>query len=201
MNIRPSSEEVKKTLPGDTLLDDCKMSITYGIDIDAPPSKVFPWLLQMGCHRAGWYSYDLLDNAGKASAEVIVPEWQGLKIGDHMAGSPNDPPGKGFLVKLIEPEEALVLTTKNLLPSLREVEEDESIEGPYWQTTWQFFLQAREGNTTRLLVRNRLAFSPEWLKLLVYTIGGPAHYLMQRKQLHEIKHRAEALYEPLAKAS
>jgi hypothetical protein len=56
--------------------------------IEVPPSQVWPWLIQMGCDRAGWYSWDRLDNAGVSSADLIHPEWQQIAVGDHLLSRP-----------------------------------------------------------------------------------------------------------------
>ena len=72
------------------------------------PADVWPWLVQMGFGRAGWYSYDQM-NQKAPSADEIAPEWQTLAVGDtmpaHSAG--------GFVVKILEPERALVLYVDN----------------------------------------------------------------------------------------
>ena len=65
---------------------DPTMADTRGITIDAPPEAVWPWLLQMGYGRGGWYSYDRLDMKG--SADEILPEHQALAVGDIV---PTDP--------------------------------------------------------------------------------------------------------------
>ena len=70
------------------------VSDTRAVTIDAPPSAVWPWLVQMGFGRGGWYSYDVVDMKGK-SAERILPEFQTLTVGDI---APTHP-GGGFEVK------------------------------------------------------------------------------------------------------
>ena len=90
--------EKKKPLPGDDLVLEAQAIDTRGIDIDAPPEKVWPWLVQMGYGRAGWYSYDAMDMRGK-SADRIVPEWQSIAVG----GTFPTHPGGGFEVKVLEP--------------------------------------------------------------------------------------------------
>ena len=79
----PPLNPIEKTrlLPGDDLIADAKAIDTRGIDIAAAPSDVWPWLVQMGYGRAGWYSYDQLD-MNKPSADRIIPELQDLEIGE-----------------------------------------------------------------------------------------------------------------------
>ena len=84
-----TEEEARRRLPGEGVVPDARRDpSTMAVTIDAPPERVWPWLVQMGCDRAGWYSYDRLDNAGRPSAETVVPEWQNIKMGDRLtAGS------------------------------------------------------------------------------------------------------------------
>jgi hypothetical protein len=98
------SEEAAKALPGDEIVADAEAVDTRGIDIAAPPREVWPWLVQMGYGRAGWYSYDELD-MDRPSADRIVPELQQLEIGDLLPTHP----GGGFVVKVVEPKKALVV--------------------------------------------------------------------------------------------
>ena len=90
--VRPVDSTV--ALPGDELIEDAQASDTRGITIAAPPEAVWPWLVQMGYGRAGWYSYDRLDMKG-SSADRILPEHQGLAVGDVV---PTDSSG-GFEVR------------------------------------------------------------------------------------------------------
>jgi len=109
-------EEAVKPLPGDDLVAEAEAIDTRGIEIDAPPEKVWPWLVQMGYGRAGWYSYDELDMS-RPSADHIVPELQALAVGDIM---PTHPAG-GFEVKVLEPERALVLYADRALIEAQKV--------------------------------------------------------------------------------
>ena len=92
---------------GDDIVSDAHAQLTHAASIDAPPQDVWPWLLQMGCQRAGWYSWDALDNAGVRSAERIIPELQHLAVGDVLPARPGG--AGGFKVLRIVPERALVL--------------------------------------------------------------------------------------------
>ena len=57
-----TSEEAAKPMPGDDLIANPGIRLTRAITIEAPPAAVWPWLVQMGYRRAGWYSYDFFDN-------------------------------------------------------------------------------------------------------------------------------------------
>jgi hypothetical protein len=87
-----SDAEVAVPMPGDELVPRSSFTATRAVTIDAPPEAVWPWLVQLGCRRAGWYTYDLFDNAGYSSANRILPEHQNLKVGDWvpMAKNVND---------------------------------------------------------------------------------------------------------------
>jgi hypothetical protein len=75
-----TDEEVGAAMPGDDLIPDAA-STTRAISIAAPPEQVWPWLAQLGFGRAGWYSYDWIDNDGQPSADRIIPELQQLQVG------------------------------------------------------------------------------------------------------------------------
>src|SRR4051812_25812383 len=94
--------EVRATLPGDEVLPDATGASTMAITIDAAPSAVWPWLVQMGCDCAGFYSWDRLDNGGRPSAAEIRPEWQSLVVGDRILSTPRG--DWWFVVERLEPE-------------------------------------------------------------------------------------------------
>src|SRR6187397_3204993 len=102
-----TEEEAGRSLPGDELLEDPAVVSTRAITIDAPPSAIWPWLVQMGPGRAGAYTYDWIENLfglDMHSADRIVPEWQQLDVGDVQR-----PPkgGPGMRVEILEPERVL----------------------------------------------------------------------------------------------
>ena len=107
--------EAAKPLQGDELVPVSTAIETRGITIDAPPDAVWPWLVQMGYGRGGWYSYDQLDMGG-TSAVTLVPEWASLAIGDIVPTAP----GTGFAVRVLEPGRALVLYSDTALVETRD---------------------------------------------------------------------------------
>jgi len=96
--------DATRLLPGDDLVPMAEAIDTRTIEINAPPAKVWPWLVQMGFGRGGWYSYDQLDMT-HPSLDHIDPELQTLAVGDIVATYP----GGGFEVKVFDPDRALVL--------------------------------------------------------------------------------------------
>jgi hypothetical protein len=102
-----TEEEVRRPYPGSDVVSGGERGATMAVTIDAPPSQVWPWLVQMGCDRAGWYSWDRLDNGGVPSAEQIRPEWQELSVGDRLTSTPSR--SAWFEVAALEPGRFLAL--------------------------------------------------------------------------------------------
>jgi proline iminopeptidase len=172
--VRPLADEDRRRLPGDRQLPDAKGRWTHGITIQAPPSAIWPWLLQLGCRRGGWYSYDELDNGGLASADRIHPELQQIEVGDLMAWTPrrND----GFFVAEIEPDRALVLTG----------------DAGLYRVAWAFVLQPVDASATRLIVRASGDYDRAGVGLLLQLLWRPLHFAMERKQLLTLRYRIES---------
>jgi proline iminopeptidase len=179
LQIHATQAEQAQALAGDGLIVHPMGTLNHAITIHRPPREVWPWLVQLGSHRAGWYSYDFIDNGGRHSAERILPQYQDIHVGDVFPALPGAK--DVFVVAQFEPEKNLVLSWR--LPN-----------GKY-QTTWAFILEQPWPGQTRLLVRGRVASGyrpyglPEWLAVL---LARPAHFIMQRKQLLDIAQRAEA---------
>jgi hypothetical protein len=175
--------EAELPLPGDDLIPDPSHVETRGITIQAPVAKVWPWLVQMGFGRAGFYSYDSRDDF-----RGVLPDLQELKVGDIMPTHP----GGGFLVKIVDTEKALVLyTDTELLRSQADRAERESY--PEVKASWAFFLQPEDG-TTRLIERFRAKTPGSGPATVVLgEIMGTGIVLMARKQMLGIKERVERL--------
>ena len=181
-SVRSSTDERARRLPGDELLPKgINSSLTHAITLRRPPQEVWPWLLQMGAGRAGWYSYDFIDNGGHRSAERIVPELQRVEVGATLPALPGAT--DGFTVLSVDPERSLVL---GWVPA----------GGGPPLMTWAFVLQEQERGSTRLIVRARggPGYRPPF-GLPRWTIGTLVewgHSVMQRKQLLGIARRSEA---------
>ncbi|HEX7974849.1 MAG TPA: hypothetical protein VF498_10600, partial [Anaerolineales bacterium] len=77
--------ELARSLPGDDLVPQPKVNATHAITISAPASAVWPWLVQIGEGRGGFYSYTWIEKmmgANIENSERILPEYQQLKVGD-----------------------------------------------------------------------------------------------------------------------
>ena len=181
ISIRATREEKTRALPGDERISQAIDTLTHGVTIRCAPRDVWPWLVQMGAgNRAGWYSYDWLDNGRRPSATRIVPALQHPAIGSNFPALPGVK--DGFTLLAIDPERMLTLGW--LAP-----------DGTP-QVTWAFVLEEISPDVTRLLVRVR--GGPEYrfhglplplTKLVIRVV----HFVMQREQLLGIAARAEAL--------
>jgi hypothetical protein len=80
-----TDEEVRGPMPGDDILAKPSFNATRAVTIKASPDRVWPWIVQIGYDRAGFYSYDLFDHGARPSSRRIVPEFQQLKVGDWVA--------------------------------------------------------------------------------------------------------------------
>jgi hypothetical protein len=207
--------EAARVLPGDDIVENAEAIDTRGIDIAAPPEQVWPWLVQMGYGRAGWYSYDQLD-MNQPSVDRIVPELQGLAVGDIVPTHP----GGGFEVRILDPEKALVLYADRALidhqattasatgEGLETASANVKATGMYLDATmrgdfrasWAFVLESRPEGRTRLIERFRgwmeapAEASPEAAKV-GKAVAGKALlfglFVMVRRQLLGIRERAE----------
>lgn len=182
----PEDAEQTDPLPGDELLHDAKAQVTHGVTIKASPEAIWPWLVQMGCHRAGWYSYDRLDNGGVPSAREIVPELQKIAVGDMLPASPEGE--GGFEVLRVDPGRVLVLG--GLYGADKQVPFEDPRPESYWQATWAFVLEPLGPNETRLHVRARVSFAPDSMKWKAAWMRR-VHDFMTSHQLHNLERRAE----------
>jgi uncharacterized protein YndB with AHSA1/START domain len=198
LSLGATSEEYRRPLPGDTLVPDAAARVMHAVTIATSPERVWPWLVQMGSGRAGWYSYDWIDNDGHPSATEIIPEFQRIAPGDVLPSLPGAT--DSFIVAAVDPQRDLVLTV--------------AAPGGSRVVSWEFFLEPLTPGWTRLLVRGRvssqwpasgagkpaasprpiervyalLARMPRWLMVPAAMFG---HGVMQRRQLKGIKRRAE----------
>jgi hypothetical protein len=84
--------EMARVMPGDEAEAHPIFNATRAVTINARPEQIWPWIVQIGYGRAGWYGLDMLDNGGVPSARRVIPELQGLAVGDKMPIFPATPP-------------------------------------------------------------------------------------------------------------
>lgn len=180
-----TDEELKERLPGDELVEHPNVEATHAIDIDAPVAEVWPWLVQIGQDKGGFYSYAWLENMVGCqlhNADRVLPEFQQLKVGDAVRLHPKAPP---LPVLVCEPPKVLVLGNNMDYPG-----------------TWGFYLKESGAGTTRLVIRGRGDLKPGLLNWLgAHLLLEPAHFIMERKMMLGVKARAEALRPRAVEAS
>lgn len=182
-------DEARRRLPGDELIPYPKMQSTHAISIAATPQLVWPWLVQMGQGRGGFYSYRWLENLAGCqmqNAEELVPELQTIHVGDPVWLHPNVAP---MFVHTLVPGEALVyLGGRDAFPDGNDAVQPD----PSFASSWAFVLEDQGPEGTRLLVRNRATFGPGLQhELACRVLVEPAHFLMERKLLHTVRDLVE----------
>jgi hypothetical protein len=168
-----TDEEVERAMPGDELIQAPYFNATRAVTIEARPEQIWPWLVQIGYRRAGFYSHDWLDNDAVPSAERILPEYQSLAVGDTIPLSKSG----DAVVRELEPNRFMVLVYPEV--------------GVPWMT-WTWGLYEQDSGQTRLVTRLRVDLQSTISKLW----WDAFEIVMMRKCLLGIKRRVEA--HPLA---
>jgi proline iminopeptidase len=166
------------------------------VTIDAPPEQVWPWLVQMGGDRAGWYSWDRLDNRGRPSAQEIHPEWQDLALGDSVKYLRAAGPVDAWRVAALEPNRFLGL---HGMSDLRGTVLDPKQPRPraYTEGLWGFQLMELPGGRTRLAIGGYQATRPLWLERFVFSwVMPPVVWIMQARMLVVLKRNIERTGSP-----
>lgn len=162
-----TDDEVRRAMPGDYLILDAATT-TRAISIKAPTEEVWPWLVQLGYGRGGWYSYDWIDNDGQPSADHIIPELQQLQVGDQILMLPD----MGPRVREVGPNRYLVA-------------------GDQKGGTWCLALYPAEGGC-RLVSRWRVDWPLTPATAFWILLSDPGAFIMERKMLKGIRSRSEA---------
>lgn len=199
---------------GDQLIHFPRKTITHSIIINTPLENVWPWLVQLGSGRAGWYSYDRIDNGGIRSAEEIIPKLQDITVGDIMPAVPGSK--DAFIVQHISPGKAIVLVVP-IKTALEEPNPLRRMEGQL-RVSWTLSLEYIDERHTRLISRGRI--SKDWLSqsmvspsskrpifieriygflaklpwFILLPIATTGHALMESHMLRGIKWRAEQAF-------
>jgi proline iminopeptidase len=184
-----ADDEVQQQFPDTGIVPGATRSSTMACTIDAPPSRVWPWLAQMGVDRGGWYSWDHLDDFGRRSADRLHSEWQHIALGDRLAARPDG--SQSWVVAALEPARFLAL---RMSLDLRGREFDPGAGHPrfYTDSTWSFLLEPLPGERTRLVVSGHWALRPRWLQPIVsLLVLEPTHWIMQTRQFQNLKRLAE----------
>ena len=173
-----TDDEVQRAMRGDDLVQKPNFVATRAITINARPEEIWPWLIQIGSRRAGWYSHDLLDNAGIPSSEELLPEFQHIAIDDFIPFTPDQK--NGMWVKEFDPLGWILWWDKKE------------------QSTWLWWLEPLDAEHTRLIARMRVRYvwTPPWL--FYYLLFDAGDIVMMSKCLLGIKRRAENLHQSVA---
>ena len=183
-----TDQEQQRTLAGDELLPSARAWTTHAITIEAPAPTVWPWLVQMGWGRAGWYTYRWVDRllfpANGPSADRILPEHQRLQEGDLV---PDGPPEVDcwFTVERLEPSRLLILrSTRHLPASWRQ-------RGLAMEWIWSWHLHEPTSGRTRVVQRNRMLLDSWWFQRAFLIAIVPADFVMARSHLRGLRDRVE----------
>ncbi len=190
--------EVVASLPGDDIITAPVWQTTHAITIHESAERIWPWLVQMGITRGGWYLSERLDRIiwriDNPSVNRIVPELQHLSVGDVV---PDSVDGTAhFRVVEIDPDRSLVLHSRRHPRS--GVWPDLSADDPglYIDFSWAFVLHPDETGSTRLLLRTRAVIidgkqsAPAWTRLFL-PVADLADFIYTRQMLHGIRKRVE----------
>lgn len=182
MSWGATTEELKRSLPGDDLVPRPKANATHGVTIQATAEEAWPWVVQMGQGRGGFYSYDWLENLFGCdihNVDRIVPEWQELQVGDGIKLHPKAP---ALSVVTVAPPRDLVICGG------RDLQPDEPDDPSFLQLhrlkayTWAFVLVDQPDGACRFLARVHADWSPGLINFFRYRLFlEPAHSIMQRK--------------------
>ena len=186
-----TDEEVASNYPGRDLIPGGTRAATMAVSIDAPPAMVWPWLVQMGWNRAGWYSWDRLDNGGRRSAREIHPEWQQLSVGDYLQAWSPDRPRDAWQVAVLEPMRFLGLRGLSDLHG-HLLDPTQPRPARYTEGLWGFLLKEDSEGGTRLIVSGYQTFRPRWLERpLNFWVYPLIHWPMQLRLFTNLKRNAE----------
>ena len=166
-------EEIQSPVVGDDLCSAATLIATRSITISAPPQEVFPWIRQMGFGRAGWYSYNWLDNLGRKSATTIHDEWQSVEAGDKVPSGPIS-----FTAAIVEAPRHFVLEIKSLRKN-----------SPQLHFTLAYELRD-DPQGTRLVTRMRSHANFPLGSFFEKLVLGPGDGFMLRRQLLTISKNA-----------
>ena len=167
-----TDEEVARSMPGDDVVWHPTFIATRGLTIQAKPEEIWPWMVQIGCQRAGWYGYEWVDNTAIPATDSILLEYQDLHPGDLV---PTNPQGNtGLWVKAIEPNLYLLLWDKR------------------GDVTWAFGLYPQDDNHTRLISRIRFRYPRKFPGVLYGLLVDMGDVFAMRQCMLGIKNRAES---------
>jgi len=175
LNWGATDQEIDRRMPGDEIVQRPTFNATRAVTIRALPEEIWPWIIQIGYRKAGFYSWDRLDNDGIPSAERIRSEYQNIRVGDTIPLSKET----GARVVELDPNRSLLLV----------VDTNHDTHGPW---TWAWGLYPQDDQHTRLVTRLRVRLDSSRSNLFLRTF----EIVMMRKHMLGIKRRAEKAMRP-----
>jgi hypothetical protein len=166
-----TGNEVKRSLPGDDLVNKPDFNATRGISIAAAPDEIWKWIVQIGSKRAGWYSIDWMDNGGTPSTFEILPEFQIIEIGQFIPFTPDQK--NGMWINDFKQYEYILWIDKESSAS------------------WLWYIYINETGQTRLITRLRTKYAWNSIWIIYYLIYDFGDIVMMKKCMKGIKQRAE----------
>ena len=184
-------DEVVRPLPGDDLVANPLYVTTRAISVKAPAAAVWPWLVQLGQNRGGFYAYDVLENLMKLdvhSADSIHPEWQDLTVGeDYVTLDPDE--YMKMTIAVLDPPRAFVI--RSGVPGEAPQPAGDFFKGEI-DFSWAFVVEPLDARSSRLLIRCKGSWHNTVAAAFVRPFGlEPVHFIMEEGMLRGIRERAE----------
>lgn len=171
-----TDEEIAATFPGDELVPKPASSVNRAITIHARPEQIYPWLVQIGADKGGWYSYAWLETlvgCSNTNADRIHEEWQNLAVGEEVRMCPGDSGPPPYIVAQRYPNQAIVMGHK---------------ENGEWVDLYQFIIVTQADGSSRLILRTRTMMVGG-----IWNVVHPIAFMMEQRMLRTIKDRVEIL--------
>lgn len=169
-----TDDEIAAAFPGDELVPTPASFVNRAITVQASPAQIYPWLVQIGADKGGWYSYTWLEallRCPMVNADRIHPEWQDLQVGDLVRMCTGEPAPPPYTVAQIHPDRAIVMGHQ---------------EDGQWVDLYQFVIVSQGDRSSRLVLRTRTMMAGG-----LWSIIHPGAFIMERGLLHGVKERAE----------
>ncbi len=167
-----TKQEALLSLPGDNIVLGPDFNATRGITIHSTPELIWPWIIQIGSKRAGWYSIDWMDNGGKKSSSEILPEFQKIEVGQFIPFTPDQKNGM-WVSEFKEHEYILWVDNKKM-------------------ATWLWYIYPIDSGRSRLITRLRTKYVWKGFWIIYYLLYDFGDIVMMRNCLIGIKQRAES---------
>ena len=191
-----TEEDAARTWPGDDLVPEPKWSWHHAIYVDAPAREVWRWVVQIGRDKAGFYSYEALENLAGCdlhNADRVHPEWQSLREGDVLLLHPE----MRLPVRWVEEGHGFVAGPRVVLESGRDVPPGDTLPPRHLAGAWGFFGEPIGPDRCRFVSRYRVSYQGELAQSL--QVGPlfvePIGYVMDRRMLLGVKERAERAHD------